>query len=232
MCFHCHRYPFEVYIWWVSTSTAMARRERSSAIGGVLHVAASTIGGFRTESWSYRIVRTAVKRRSSECLLRHRVFDKRTAGHRGRGDASSPRDSRRRVGRGFGSGQLRGQLQAAAQRLSGDRGAFSLTDASECAQRQAFAKSCSGLARRRDAAQRECSLAACPAVPRLRPMNSLRARVNCATPLTRRGVPYSLGRLRGAGLPHAALGEGQLGEDQSGSVHGRAMCADGRTESS
>ena len=42
----------------------MTTSTRSSATGGVLHVAASTTGGIRTESWSYRTVRTATKQRS------------------------------------------------------------------------------------------------------------------------------------------------------------------------
>ena len=53
VCLHCHRYPLEDYIWWVST-----RHGSSSAIGGPRRAAANMTGGTLTESWFYRTART------------------------------------------------------------------------------------------------------------------------------------------------------------------------------
>ena len=68
VCPHCHRYPHDC-IWWVSSGRC-PRRTRSSATGGVLHVAASTAGEIRTECRLDRIVRAAVKHMFFERMLR------------------------------------------------------------------------------------------------------------------------------------------------------------------
>ena len=51
VCPRCHRYPLEDCIWRSRQGTAMSTRRRGSATGAVLHVAAGTTGGIRTESW-------------------------------------------------------------------------------------------------------------------------------------------------------------------------------------
>ena len=50
VCLHCHRFSIEDHLWWVSSGTG-----RSSGNGGVRRAAASTTGGIRTESWSYKM---------------------------------------------------------------------------------------------------------------------------------------------------------------------------------
>ena len=46
VCPHCHRYPLDDPVWWVSSGhgSSSKKRSRSGAIRGVLHVAASTAG--------------------------------------------------------------------------------------------------------------------------------------------------------------------------------------------
>ena len=68
VCPHCHRFHLEDHIWWV---TGMGR---SSATGGVRHVEANTTGEIRTESWSYKKVRTVEKQLFSERALRRTEF--------------------------------------------------------------------------------------------------------------------------------------------------------------
>ena len=64
VCHRCHRYPLEDHIWW--------SMERSSATGGVRHVAASIIGRTRTESWSHKTPGTAEKHKCFEHMRRHK----------------------------------------------------------------------------------------------------------------------------------------------------------------
>ena len=65
VCPHCHRFPLEDYIWWVSSG---------HAIGGVQRAAASTIGRHPTESWSHKTERTAEKHKCFEHTLRRKEF--------------------------------------------------------------------------------------------------------------------------------------------------------------
>ena len=47
VCLHCHRFPLEDYIWWVSSRRRQQEEKRSNAIGGVQLAVASSIGGPR-----------------------------------------------------------------------------------------------------------------------------------------------------------------------------------------
>ena len=61
VCPHCHRYPLEDYIWWVSSGHGMKQCNLwCAACGG------STNGRPRTESWSHKTARTGEKQKCFE----------------------------------------------------------------------------------------------------------------------------------------------------------------------
>ena len=70
VCPHCHRFPLEDNMWWISSGST----ERSSAASGVRLAAASTIGDIRTESLSYKTARTAEKQQCFERTLHRQKF--------------------------------------------------------------------------------------------------------------------------------------------------------------
>ena len=74
VCRHCHRFPMEDYIWWVSPGHGdLSKKRRSSAIGGVRRVA-STLGAIEPASWSYQTVRTAEKQTFFAHTLRRKEY--------------------------------------------------------------------------------------------------------------------------------------------------------------
>ena len=73
---HCRTCaPIATDIRWKTTSGGSHQcMGRNSATGGVRHVAATTTGGFRTESWSYKVVAVVENQKFSVRTLRRKEY--------------------------------------------------------------------------------------------------------------------------------------------------------------
>ena len=78
VCPHCHCFPLEDHIWWVSSQHGEGNnRTKKQCSGGARHAAANTTGARPTVFWSYKTARTPEMQMFFE-LMRHRRVPAKT----------------------------------------------------------------------------------------------------------------------------------------------------------